>query len=62
MTPAGQTTQPSVVLVEAFAAVRLAERQFVFQVLRQGGTKLAAIGYGQTLWRIYQAVPEVESW
>jgi tetratricopeptide (TPR) repeat protein len=50
------------VLQAAFTAARLVSRESVFQVLEQGASALADIDRGQTLWRVYEAVLEVESW
>jgi len=49
-------------LGDAFTTARLAGRESVFNTLEHGATALAALDRGQTLWRIYEAVMEVESW
>jgi hypothetical protein len=46
----------------AFTIARLARRASVFTVLGDAAPILAAVDQGQTLWRVYQAVQEVDGW
>ena len=50
------------VLRDAFDHARLAGRDCVFEVLERAAFVLAAIDKGRTLWQVYEAVIEVESW
>jgi hypothetical protein len=62
LTQVGQVTQALYVLRTAFRYARLAGREAVFGALHGGAPALAAIDQGQTLWRIYEAVLEIDGW
>jgi hypothetical protein len=49
-------------LLEIFTTVHLSGRFSLYYVLGEATNLLAAIDGGQTLWRVYQAMMEVESW
>jgi tetratricopeptide (TPR) repeat protein len=46
----------------AFDTARRTSRGRVFEVLEQGADLLASLDRGQTLWEVYQAAMEAESW
>ncbi len=50
------------IFLMAFKVSQLAGPRSVIQVLEQAASALAAIDRGETLWGIYEAVMEVESW
>lgn len=58
----GHQKRALLVLRNALVVARSASRERVLNVLKQNAITLAAIDQGQTLWRVYQAVMEVESW
>jgi hypothetical protein len=58
----GEHNPASHVLRAAFRSARLAGRGTVCEVLKDGAATLAALDRGQTLWRIYEAVIEIDSW
>jgi tetratricopeptide (TPR) repeat protein len=58
----GQPKQVRQVLRDAFTIVRLAGRERVFETLKYSASALAALDQGETLWRVYEAVMEVEGW
>jgi len=62
MAQVGQDTKALQVLRNAFRTSRLALRQSVFEVLKNGAGTLAAIDKGQTLGKIYEAIQEVDGW
>ena len=62
LTYIGQQEQALDVLQTAFTTARLAGRKYVFGVLERGAATLKAIDQGLTLWRVYEAVLEVDSW
>jgi hypothetical protein len=49
-------------LCAAFTEARPAGRSEVFEVLQDRASALAALDQGQTLWQVYEAVMEVDSW
>lgn len=49
-------------LYEAFTTARRAGRDFVFHSLYSGTRLLASVDGGETLWRTYRAVMDVEAW
>ena len=59
---AGQAERALLALRAAFAMARSAGRDSVFDVLGSGAVMLAAIDQGLTLWRVYGAMEDVESW
>ena len=58
----GQQERALATLRQALATARLAGRQSVFEVLESGAAMLARIDRGKSLWRIWEAVLEVDSW
>jgi hypothetical protein len=62
MVQAGQYTMALQVLRNAFWTSRLAGRERMFSVLESGAGLLAEIDKGQTLWKIYEAIQEVDGW
>jgi tetratricopeptide (TPR) repeat protein len=49
-------------LRSAFTLIPLVGRKGVLRVLQKSAMALAGLDQGQTLWQVYQAVMEVESW
>src|SRR5262249_12757522 len=62
LTQAGQQEQALEVVQTAFTTARLVGRASLFTGLECAVSTLAAIDHGQTLWRVYEAVQEIESW
>jgi hypothetical protein len=58
----GQQEQTMRMLQNAFTLARLVEREAIFRMLKQIATSLSIIDQGQTLWCVYKAIVEVESW
>ena len=58
----GQEMKALQVFLNAFRTSRLAGRQGIFEVLESGANRLAAIDKGQTLWKISEAIQEVDGW
>lgn len=59
---AGQHRHALDVLRKAFVTARHTGREGVFQVLESGSLTLAAIDQGDTLWKVYKTLKEVDSW
>ena len=62
MAQAGQHTKALQVLRNAFWTSRLAGRKTFFRVLENGAEPLAAVDRGKTLWKMYEAMQEVDGW
>jgi hypothetical protein len=49
-------------LLAAIQTARLIDREEIFWVLGEGAEILAEKDHGQTLWRVYEAITQVDSW
>lgn len=58
----GQLAQVQQILCMAFITARLSGRSNAFETLQRSTMALAALDQGETLWRVYEAVMEVEGW
>jgi len=62
LTEVGQQKQALHVLRTAFARARHTGREGIFDVLKYAAVTLGAIDEGQTLWRVYETLQEVDNW
>jgi myo-inositol catabolism protein IolC len=54
--------QSILIFHQAFKAARYSGHEMVFQVLVSASKPITAIDDGQTLWRVYQEIMQVDSW